>query len=64
MSRKNHSSDSSSCLAMALILVVAAPFLGVWLLMQDNEEDKTAGIIILAVSVLFYIAMFIYSICN
>jgi len=64
MSRKNHSSDSSSCLAMALILVVAAPFLGVWLLMQDNEEDKTAGIIILGVCLIFFLAMAIYSLCN
>ena len=64
MYRKYRSGDSSGCLAMVLILVVAAPFLGVKLLSQDDEDEQAAGIVILGCWLILFLGMTIYGLCH
>ena len=60
--RKNSNSSADGALAMILLALVALPIVGLYLTVKGRtEDDKAAGIVMLVISAVIFIAMLVYS---
>lgn len=59
MSRKNGNDEGViGCLAFVLIAIIAMPLLGLYLLSQPSDQDKSIGLVLLIVDIILWIIFF------
>ena len=57
--RRKNSNDGTGAIAMVILIIFAMPLVGVWLMSQPNEKDKSTGRILTVIGSILWIVFFV-----
>lgn len=55
--RCNHDGDGLGCIVMLVLGLLALPLIGLYLMIQGDDESKTVGLLLLIVGIIIWIIM-------